>query len=139
MTKDEQNRVYKGLHGSLTDENSVAWEMQPSPIGPNQNILFGSRKCLPYGAQSEDAWSPPRKSLEPNQLYKVELKLALYNNTIAENTSYVGVEERDYKGYFCLFREKNGGKKVHEVPYNEQKKEWDFEICDRLSEEQYEE
>jgi hypothetical protein len=121
-------RIFNVSDDTPKDGNSPRlWDMFAPKIGPNQNIKLDPRACLPYGINIKDAWIPTLKPLEINKIYKVEI----FDTSAPKN--------RQYNGYFCMSHTKNGATKVHEVPCNEQKKEWDFEICDRLSEEQYEE
>jgi hypothetical protein len=135
--------IYNEFVSNTDDKDPLQWEIQ---VPQNGNLSFDSRICLPYGEKSKNTgflpkeWLPPHPLyLEPNQLYRMELTLTL-GNQLKKSTenSRAGIEDYRYMGYFCLSRTKNGKTKVHEVPYNEQKKEWDFEVCDRLSEEQYE-
>jgi hypothetical protein len=108
-------------------DTSLLWEIHAPLIGPRENIILGPSTCLPYGINIEYAKTPTLKPLETGEIYKVE---------VSDDTRWS--ENRAYIGYFCLSSTKNGKTKVHEVPYNEKKKEWNFEVCDRLSEEKHE-
>jgi hypothetical protein len=138
-------RVYKELSTNPENEDTLVWDMPPTYFDPKENILFNTRLCLPDETQNENIKFHILKSLQPNplylkqnQLYRMELTLALYNDPKPEIPYNPGLNEPIYQGYFCLFSEENGKNKVHEVPYDKQKKEWDFDVCERLMEDRNE-
>jgi hypothetical protein len=118
--------VYQEQNPNLKekDEKASVWE-----ILHFGTITLDSSTCLPYGIEIEKSRTSILKPLQKNKIYKVELDVAFED-------AWPRISDSKYKGYFCLSRKKNGKTKVHEVPYNEQKKEWDFDVCNKLTEEQ---
>jgi hypothetical protein len=94
----------------------------------NEKFLPNLSSCLPYGTQLKtNDQSLEAKQLESNKIYKVTMMYSWSNRS---------QKDREYQGYFCLSHTKNGDTKVNEVPYDEQKKAWDFDVCNKLTEEQ---
>lgn len=101
-----------------TENSREFWSVSVEPDGASIITRPSNRIC--YGAAPAGTKAAPALTLEPHQVYSIDLNARPKNSNI-----------HSYSAEFCIKLSKNGKAAVQIVPWDERSKQWRYGVCDR--------